>query len=552
VIPGVLLALLLVASVVTVIADRTPGEVIGVVGMVVGHGTAGVLMFRRARHLPVMEQRPWRIMSFALMVAAGGLALVATMGGETPVFGPGDIFFLSAYVVMLIALGSLARMEAGGHPWNLTMLDITVGAVAAAAIVWDVVLEDLVRIQVSPFERVGLSLYPILDVGVIVGLFLVAMRRGEYRFDLRLLLLALGMLLQIGADLLFLREGVQAVNFQEAEPRLWMFLLASAAFIAAAMQVSRVPAKKEFPDRETPLWSMMWPYLLASTLVPLHVIRVERLMDVDATARDATSERIILYALLLVGLLIVVRQMVAIRHNRSQVDKQRRELISSVSHELRTPLTAVVGFLQVLEEDPDGFSPEERAEMMREVSLQAKHMSRTVTDLITLARDGGATMVVRTEEASLEAILSSAVHEAFGLSLTTDVDDHVLHVDADRLDQAVGHLIDNARKYGGDRAHVRAAVKGGTLTIEVHDNGPGIPTKHVATVWNQFDRGARRLDSTNPGLGIGLAIVRAVAVAHGGTAEYRPSELLGGACFSVSVPANSRTGAPWIRELTAR
>jgi signal transduction histidine kinase len=360
------------------------------------------------------------------------------------------------------------------------------------------------------------------------------------------------MLLQIGADLLFLRDGVQAVNFQEAEPRLWMFLLASAAFVAAAMNVSRVPAKKEFPDRETPLWSMMWPYLLASTLVPLHVIRVERLMDVDATARDATSERIILYALLLVGLLIVLRQMVAIRHNRSQVDRQRRELISSVSHELRTPLTAVVGFLQVLEEDPDGFTPEERAEMMREVSLQAKHMSRTVTDLITLARDGGATMVVRTEEASLEAILASAVHEAFGLSLTTDVDDHVLHVDADRLDQAVGHLIDNARKYGGDRAHVRAAVKGGTLTIEVHDNGPGIPTKHLATVWNQFDRGARRLDSTNPGLGIGLAIVRAVAVAHGGTAEYRPSELLGGACFSISVPANSRTGAPWIRELTSR
>jgi signal transduction histidine kinase len=552
VIPGVLLALLVVASVVTVLADQGTAEVVGVVGMVLGHGTAGVLMFRRARLLPAPEQRTWRIMSFAMMVGSGGLALVVAIGGEAPVFGPADIFFLSAYLVILVGLGSLAKMEPGGHPWNLTMLDITVGAVAAAAIVWDVVLEDLVRIQVSPFERVGLSLYPILDVGVIVGLFLVAMRRGEYRFDLRLLLLALGMLLQIGADLLFLRDGVQAVNFQEAEPRLWMFLLASAAFVAAAMNVSRVPAKKEFPDRETPLWSMMWPYLLASTLVPLHVIRVERLMDVDATARDATSERIILYALLLVGLLIVLRQMVAIRHNRSQVDRQRRELISSVSHELRTPLTAVVGFLQVLEEDPDGFTPEERAEMMREVSLQAKHMSRTVTDLITLARDGGATMVVRTEEASLEAILASAVHEAFGLSLTTDVDDHVLHVDADRLDQAVGHLIDNARKYGGDRAHVRAAVKGGTLTIEVHDNGTGIPTKHLATVWNQFDRGARRLDSTNPGLGIGLAIVRAVAVAHGGTAEYRPSELLGGACFSISVPANSRTGAPWIRELTSR
>jgi signal transduction histidine kinase len=248
----------------------------------------------------------------------------------------------------------------------------------------------------------------------------------------------------------------------------------------------------------------------------------------------------------------VFRQWVAIRHNRVRVERQRRDLISSVSHELRTPLTAVVGFLQVLEEDPDAFDAEERQVMMEEVSNQARHMSRTVTDLITLARDGGATMMVRASESSLASIVERASEGVFGMTFTADVEDHTVRVDAERLDQAIGHLLSNARKYGGNRIHLRARVQGGTLAIDVHDDGAGVPTRHQSSVWNQFDRGARRLDSTSPGIGIGLAIVRAVAVAHGGTATYRRSEMLGGACFSIVIPANTRSGAPWIRELTSR
>jgi len=454
-------------------------------------------------------------------------------------------------VMMLIALALLVRMDPGGQPLGLTLLDVTVGAVAAAAIVWDVVIEELAHIEVTTFERIGLSLYPILDVGVIVGLCVVALRRTHYRFDVRLLLIAAGMALQVGGDLTYLRAGVQAVNFGDAEPRFWLFLLASAAFLASSLTVHQSPEKKEFPDRDAPMWALMWPYLLAVALIPVHIARVEAVLG-GAAVEDSTGERVILYALLLVGVLVVVRQVSAIRFNRMRIEKQRRELISSVSHELRTPLTAVVGFLQVLDEDPDAFTLEEQESMMREVSSQAKHMSRTVTDLITLARDGGEKLMVRSSEASLARIIESASIEVHGVAFTSDVDDHTLHVDADRLEQAVGHLLSNARKYGGDRVHLRTDVQAGTLTVEIHDDGPGVPTKYLTSVWNQFDRGARRLDSTNPGLGIGLAIVRAVAVAHGGSAEYRQSELLGGSCFSISIPANVRTGAPWIRELTAR
>ena len=557
VVPVALAIMVFVAGIVAELVPQAIAEVVGAIAMIVGLGTAGILMYRRSASLPDLERRPWQVMASSLMLAAAGLLVFAAMlPGDPPVFGPVDVLFLTVYAVLIVALAMLAKMHPEGPPWGLTMLDMSVATVAATAIVWELVLADISAVQASAWERVGLSLYPILDVGIIVGLCLVAMRRSHFRFDLRLLLVAGAMSTQVLADLLYLHDGVTATNFTNAQPRFGLFATTAALVLIAAAVIDRPAARKEFPERDTPLWAIVWPYLLAGALVPIHIFRVNGLLAEVATtgvlSRDTTGERVVLYALLLVGVLVVFRQLAAIKYNRTRVEQQRRELISSVSHELRTPLTAVVGFLQVLEEDPDAFTPSEQESMMSEVSSQARHMSRTVTDLITLARDGGANLMIRSSEASLADIVDSASNEALGASFTSDVDDHLLHVDAGRLDQAIGHLLSNARKYGGDRIHLRAAVQGGTLLIEVHDDGPGIPTKYLSSIWNQFDRGERRLDSTNPGLGIGLAIVRAVAAAHGGAAEYRRSELLGGACFSITMPANTRTGAPWIRELTAR
>ncbi len=74
------------------------------------------------------------------------------------------------------------------------------------------------------------------------------------------------------------------------------------------------------------------------------------------------------------------------------------------------------------------------------------------------------------------------------------------------------------------------------MILEVHDNGDGVPTKFESVIWEHFERGAHRLDAVTPGLGIGLSIVKAVMESHGGQAEYRISERLGGSCFSLIVP----------------
>lgn len=551
--PVVLGALLLGVALVASAVRGMVGEVIGVLGVAVGHGSAGVLMYRRSRSLPAIQRRPWRLIAGALAAGSVGVMAVAAMGGNAPVFGPSDAFFLGAYALVIVALGFMARMDPEGPPWGLTMLDAGVGAVAATALVWEFVLGDLGSLRATTFERVGLSMYPILDVGIVVGLCLVALRRSHFRFDIRIVLIAAGMVFQIGADLLYLRDGVQATTFADAQPRLGLFVLASACYLAAAAVVDRSPGRQEFPERETPLLALVWPYLLAAALIPLHLTRVNELVEAPSAlqvAGEATRARMVLYALLTVGVLIVVRQVTAIRQNRDHVEQQRRDLISSVSHELRTPLTAIMGFLQMLEEDPEMFSEVERKTIMHEVSGQARHMARTVTDLITLARDGGASLTIRSADISLQSVIDRALHEAEGASVTTDVVDMTLPADPERLEQAIGHLLANGRVYGHGRIHVRTEQGEGTVRIEVHDDGPGIPTRHLSTVWNQFERGTRRFDSTSPGLGMGLAIVRAVSVAHGGTAIYEPSPILGGACFTIVLPhAHPRAVHP-MRELT--
>jgi two-component system sensor histidine kinase AdeS len=107
------------------------------------------------------------------------------------------------------------------------------------------------------------------------------------------------------------------------------------------------------------------------------------------------------------------------------------------------------------------------------------------------------------------------------------------------MQQVLVNLLTNVGRYGGQDMLVRVFDRGSDLVIEVHDDGEGIPRRYEVRVWDRFERGPNRLNAAVPGSGIGLAIVQAIALAHGGTARYRTSEVLGGACFAVSLPGRA-------------
>jgi two-component system sensor histidine kinase KdpD len=247
----------------------------------------------------------------------------------------------------------------------------------------------------------------------------------------------------------------------------------------------------------------------------------------------------LLDAVILIGIVIFLRQVYVIYRDRHRVDRKRAELVASVSHELRTPLTAMVGFLSLLDDHAEEFPVDARQEMIAEASEQARHMSRLVSDLLMLAKGDTRGFSLEIREVRAISVVMSVLRntEVAGTRIEQDLDaDVVVRLDPDRMKQALANLLTNALRYGGDRCLVVAKVSGRDLVFEVHDNGGGVPTRYQSLIWQHFERGAHRLDASTPGLGIGLSIVQTVTESHGGRADYRVSERLGGACFSVTIP----------------
>ncbi|MDH3464093.1 MAG: ATP-binding protein, partial [Acidimicrobiia bacterium] len=142
-------------------------------------------------------------------------------------------------------------------------------------------------------------------------------------------------------------------------------------------------------------------------------------------------------------------------------------------------------------------------------------------------------------EVPVTDVVTSSLRNTDSESTRVDVEIEAevrIRVDPVRIQQALTNLLTNAVRYGGGQALLTARVTGADVVFEMHDNGTGVPTRYEAVIWHRFERGANRLNSTNPGLGIGLAIVEAIAQSHGGSASYRRSERLGGACFSIVLP----------------
>lgn len=256
---------------------------------------------------------------------------------------------------------------------------------------------------------------------------------------------------------------------------------------------------------------------------------------------------ILLDALIVIGVVIFLRQVYEINSNRKRIETQRSELVASVSHELRTPLTAIVGYLTLLNDAGEEFPEDARREMIAEATGEATHMSRLVNDLVMLARGTNTPLPLQVSEVAISNVVTSALRNVE--SIGTRIEERLAgdiraRVDADRIQQALTNLLTNAVRYGGDHVIVVSRVQEIDLVIEVHDNGAGVPTRFESVIWQRFERGAHRLNAAAPGLGIGLAIVRAVAESHGGSAHYRESEILGGSCFAIHVPGCVTSKAP--------
>ncbi len=526
----------LVLAVAIIQVAPSTAEFVGFFGLLLGLGTAVALYLRRSRVLEPKEKRAWRFMGYALSSLFTGVLLVGVLtsaGWDLPTYGPVDVFVLFGYALLVYGLYQLMRLDSGGQEWILTLVDALVGSIAVTALVWNFVAHDLVdKMASAEWWQAAIAItYPVADVTIIVALIILVLRRSNYRLDLRLVFVGLGAGAQVLADFLFLQRGVGG-TFETAEPLWGLNILATIFLILGAAIVDWVPKKREFPEAPTPIWALIWPYLFAAMLMAVHFQNYRQL-------NPGPDELLLLNAVIAILIVILARQVYVIFRDRNKVDRKRSELVASVSHELRTPLTAMVGFLTLLDDHADEFPADAQKEMIAEAAGQARHMSRLVSDLLMLAKGDMTQLSLEIDEVRAMAIVTSVLRntDTAGTKIDQELDaEVVVRVDADRIRQALGNLLTNAIRYGGERCLVIARVEGRDLIFEIHDNGTGVPTRYEAAIWERFERGAHRLDSTTPGLGIGLSIVQAVVESHGGRADYRTSERLGGACFVLTIP----------------
>ncbi|WP_134741335.1 HAMP domain-containing sensor histidine kinase [Nocardioides sp. 503] len=201
---------------------------------------------------------------------------------------------------------------------------------------------------------------------------------------------------------------------------------------------------------------------------------------------------------------------------RHRSEQQVRQFVADASHELRTPLTTIVGYAELARRHPG--DPEAAAAALAKVEEESARMTRLVEDLLLLARLDAGRPLAR-EPVDLTRLLLEAVEDArvvapdhrWSLELAEEAVEVV--GDEQALHQVVTNLLTNARKHTPPGTHVTVQLT--ERGFEVADDGPGFAPGLVAHAFERFARGdaARHREG---GVGLGLALVKAIVVAHGG------------------------------------
>ena len=225
--------------------------------------------------------------------------------------------------------------------------------------------------------------------------------------------------------------------------------------------------------------------------------------------------------------------------------EQQRRFIADASHELKTPLAVIVANMGILQKD-DALPQQDRRWVDSSIDA-AGQMQGLVSDLLELARTdetrAGDAEAMHKSDVDFSDLVESAALEfdavAFerGSAIVTDIDDGI-HITGDRdwLDRLVKILIDNAVKYASAGSDITVALKrdGGRATLRVNNHGQVIPPQDLAHVFDRFYRSDTARSRSTGGFGLGLAIAKGIAEAHGGRIAAASNET-DGTTFTVTL-----------------
>jgi len=220
---------------------------------------------------------------------------------------------------------------------------------------------------------------------------------------------------------------------------------------------------------------------------------------------------------------------------RASLLERQERFLHDVSHELRTPVTIAQGHLEVLRR-ANGEGPVQEIDVALD---ELERIERILERLLLLAKTDHPDFVVFGQidpEVFLEDVLMRWAEVAPRVWRLGRVPGGALHVDEEALRIALDALLENAVKYTEERdtIELRARADGRWLVIEVEDEGPGVPPHALGLIFDRFARADTARTRAHGGVGLGLAIVDAIAKAHGGTCAVRTAQ--NGSIFSLRLP----------------
>jgi two-component system sensor histidine kinase KdpD len=237
-------------------------------------------------------------------------------------------------------------------------------------------------------------------------------------------------------------------------------------------------------------------------------------------------------------------------------ERLRNSLLSALSHDLRTPLTLLIGLSESLIRAKPAL-PACQRDTAQVLHNEALRMSALVANLLDMARIQSGGVKLNLQWQAPEEVIGSSLHACASLlrehTVSTKVpeDMPLVRFDAVLIERVLCNLLENAVKYtpSGSRIEVAASVHGNWARLTVADDGPGIPGGRERAIFEKFTRGEK--ESATPGVGLGLAICRAIVAAHGGTIDVGRSTL-GGAGFVVALPLEPAPAGPDIETETRK
>ncbi|RYY02333.1 MAG: PAS domain S-box protein [Gammaproteobacteria bacterium] len=227
----------------------------------------------------------------------------------------------------------------------------------------------------------------------------------------------------------------------------------------------------------------------------------------------------------------------------SETGRRKTEFLATLAHELRNPLAPVRSGLSLMKASEH--NPEIIAKTRDMMERQISHMVHLVDDLLDISRISGGKIELKKERVDLKKIISSAVETSLPLleekhhHLTINMPNELITIDADavRIAQVISNLLNNAAKYTNDGGQitVNISINLHEATIDVIDNGIGIQTSEVPTIFDMFTQVTHNVGNSKGGLGIGLALVHQLVKMHNGKVEVL-SEFGEGSQFSITLP----------------